>query len=126
MALNCPNLLILSINGALAHSDGISIVSREAYGSVYTYATTLSVSSACLLMFTTSSRLLTCITAAWPLRYSSIGQLYLVTTTWVFLFLFSGIMSRSVLLTVAAVIFAPCHILLSYKNAVRKTEKDNR
>ena len=59
MALNCPNLLILSINGALAHSDGISIVSREAYGSVYTYATTLSVSSACLLMFTTSSRLLT-------------------------------------------------------------------
>lgn len=43
-----------------------------------------------------------------------------------FLFLFSGIMSRSVLLTVAAVIFAPCHILLSYKNAVRKTEKDNR
>lgn len=31
-------------------------------------------------------------------------------------FLFSGIMSRSVLLTLAAVIFAPCHILISYKN----------
>ena len=33
------------------------------------------------------------------------------------IFLFSGIMSRSVLLLVSAVIFAPCHILISYKNA---------
>ncbi len=33
------------------------------------------------------------------------------------LFLFSGIMSRSVLLIVAATLFAPCHILISYKNA---------
>lgn len=33
------------------------------------------------------------------------------------IFLFSGIMSRSVLLTVSAVIFAPCHIFISYKNA---------
>lgn len=33
------------------------------------------------------------------------------------LFLFSGIMSRSVLLVIAALIFAPSHILLSYKNA---------
>ena len=33
------------------------------------------------------------------------------------LFLFSGIMSRSVLLILSAVIFAPCHILISYKNA---------
>jgi len=32
-------------------------------------------------------------------------------------FLFSGIMSRSVLLIVAAVFFAPAHILISYKNA---------
>lgn len=32
-------------------------------------------------------------------------------------FLFSGIMSRSVLLIVAAVLFAPVHILISYKNA---------
>lgn len=35
------------------------------------------------------------------------------------IFLFSGIMSRSVLLIIAAVIFAPCHILISYKNAAR-------
>ncbi len=33
------------------------------------------------------------------------------------IFLFSGSMSRSVLLIIAAVIFAPCHILISYKNA---------
>jgi hypothetical protein len=33
------------------------------------------------------------------------------------IFIFSGIMSRSVLLIIAAVIFAPSHILISYKNA---------
>jgi len=36
------------------------------------------------------------------------------------IFLFGGIMSRSVLLIVSAVIFAPCHILISYKNAEEK------
>ncbi len=35
------------------------------------------------------------------------------------IFLFSGITSRSVLLIFMAVIFAPCHILISYKNAAR-------
>ncbi|MBP1548213.1 MAG: hypothetical protein J6A37_16640 [Oscillospiraceae bacterium] len=34
------------------------------------------------------------------------------------LFLFSGIMSRSILLIIAAVLFAPTHILISYKNSV--------
>lgn len=33
------------------------------------------------------------------------------------LFLFSGIMSRSVLLIISAVLFAPSHIMISYKNA---------
>ena len=33
------------------------------------------------------------------------------------IFLFSGTMSRSILLVISAVIFAPCHILISYKNA---------
>ena len=33
------------------------------------------------------------------------------------MFLFSGLMCRSVLLTAAALIFAPSHIMLSYKNA---------
>ena len=32
-------------------------------------------------------------------------------------FLFSRIMSRSILLILAAIIFAPCHIMFSYKNA---------
>lgn len=36
------------------------------------------------------------------------------------LFLFSGIMIHSIPLIVAATIFAPCHILLSYKNAAAK------
>lgn len=34
------------------------------------------------------------------------------------IFLFSGIMLRNVPLIVAAAIFAPCHITISYKNAV--------
>lgn len=33
------------------------------------------------------------------------------------IFLFSGIMSRSVLLILSAIIFAPSHIMLSYRNA---------
>lgn len=35
-----------------------------------------------------------------------------------FIFLFSGIMSHSIFLLLAAIIFAPCHIIISYKNAV--------
>lgn len=38
------------------------------------------------------------------------------------IFLFSGIMTRSVLLTVAAVIFAPCHVLISYRNTLLKNK----
>lgn len=34
------------------------------------------------------------------------------------MFLFSGIISRSLLLTLSALLFAPSHILISYKNAV--------
>ena len=39
------------------------------------------------------------------------------------LFLFSGIMLRSVPLIVSALIFAPCHILISCKNAAAKKNK---
>lgn len=44
------------------------------------------------------------------------------------IFLSSGILSRSILLTAAAVIFAPCHILISCKNAapVNFREQMNR
>ena len=33
------------------------------------------------------------------------------------IFLFSGVMSRSILLIIATILFAPAHILISYKNA---------
>ena len=33
------------------------------------------------------------------------------------MFFFSGIMSRSVLLTIASLLFAPSHIMISYRNA---------
>lgn len=39
------------------------------------------------------------------------------------IFLFSGIMTCSVLLIIAGVIFTPCHILISYKNAVLSRKK---
>ena len=38
------------------------------------------------------------------------------------LFLFSGIMSRSVLLIISAVIFAPSHIAISYNNAKKSLD----
>ena len=34
------------------------------------------------------------------------------------IFLTSGILSRYILLIVTAIIFAPCHVIISYKNAV--------
>ena len=33
------------------------------------------------------------------------------------IFLFSGVMSRSILLIITSILFAPTHILISYKNA---------
>lgn len=34
------------------------------------------------------------------------------------IFIFGGIITRSILLLVFAIIFAPCHILISYKNSI--------
>lgn len=39
------------------------------------------------------------------------------------IFLFSGIICRYILLAIGALIFAPCHIIISYNNAVKS--KDN-
>lgn len=39
------------------------------------------------------------------------------------IFLFSGIISRYILLVIGALIFAPCHIIISYNNTVKS--KDN-
>ncbi len=41
-----------------------------------------------------------------------------------FVFLFSGIMIQSWLLTIAAVIFAPCHIMISYQNEKYRPKQD--
>ena len=49
------------------------------------------------------------------------------------IFLFSGVMSRSILLIIATILFAPAHILISYKNAkwvcqtlIRRGNEDDR
>ena len=38
------------------------------------------------------------------------------------IFLTSGSLSRYILLIVTAIIFAPCHVIISYKNAVLETK----
>ena len=38
------------------------------------------------------------------------------------IFLTSGILSRYILLIVTAIIFAPCHVIISYKNVVLETK----
>lgn len=50
-------------------------------------------------------------------RKSSLFRALVLSIIPSILFLFSGIMSRSVLLTLSAVLFAPAHIIISYKNA---------
>ena len=57
--------------------------------------------------------------AIWAIcfRKSSVFRALALSIIPSILFLFSGIMSRSILLTAAAVLFAPSHITLSYQNA---------
>lgn len=50
-------------------------------------------------------------------RKSSVFRALTLSVIPSLLFLFSGIMSRSILLTLSAILFAPAHILISYKNA---------
>ena len=58
-----------------------------------------------------------CVIWAICFRKSSVFKALALSIIPSVLFLFSGIMSRSVLLTIAAVLFAPSHILISYQNA---------
>lgn len=58
-----------------------------------------------------------CVIWAICFRKSSIFRALALSIIPSVLFLFSGIMSRSILLTIAAVLFAPSHIMLSYQNA---------
>ena len=58
-----------------------------------------------------------CVIWAVCFRKSSVFRALALSIIPSVLFLFSGIMSRSILMTIAAVLFAPSHILLSYQNA---------
>ena len=58
-----------------------------------------------------------CVIWAVCFRKSSVFRALALSIIPSVLFLFSGIMSRSILLTTAAVFFAPSHILISYQNA---------
>ena len=60
---------------------------------------------------------LCCVIWAVCFRKSSVFRALALSIIPSVLFLFSGIMSRSILLTIAAVLFAPSHILISYQNA---------
>lgn len=57
-----------------------------------------------------------CVIWAVCFRKSSVFRVLALSIIPSVLFLFSGIMSRSILLTIAAVLFAPSHILISYQN----------
>ena len=58
-----------------------------------------------------------CVIWAGCFRNSSVFRALALSIIPSVLFLFSGIMSRSILLTIAALLFAPSHIMLSYQNA---------
>lgn len=58
-----------------------------------------------------------CVIWAVCFRKSSVFRALVLSIIPSVLFLFSGIMSRSIFLTIAAVLFAPSHILISYQNA---------
>ena len=58
-----------------------------------------------------------CVLWAVCFRKSSVFRALALSIIPSVLFLFSGIMSRSILLTIAALLFAPSHIMLSYQNA---------
>ena len=57
-----------------------------------------------------------CVIWAVCFRKSSVFRALALSIIPSVLFLFSGIMSRSILLTIAAVLFAPSHIMISYQN----------
>ena len=58
-----------------------------------------------------------CVIWAVCFRKSSVFRALALSIIPSVLFLFSGITSRPILLTIAAVLFAPSHILISYQNA---------
>ena len=74
---------------------------------------------ACAVYLVVDAVLVTLYCVIWAVcfRKSSVFRALALSIIPSVLFLFSGIMSRSILLTIAAVLFAPSHILISYQNA---------
>lgn len=64
--------------------------------------------------------LIACYCLIWILRFRKNGLFRALALSILpsLVFLLSGILSRSLLLVLSSLIFAPCHILLSYKNAI--------
>lgn len=75
--------------------------------------------TALTLYLIVNSALLLCYCVIWIFCFRSKGVFKALALSVIpsAVFLFSGIISRSPLLIAAAVIFAPCHITISYKNA---------
>ena len=67
----------------------------------------------------TNSLLITLYCAIWIIcwKKTSVFRALALSVIPSAIFLFSGVMSRSVLLTLSALLFMPTHILISYKNA---------
>ncbi|HAY62917.1 MAG TPA: hypothetical protein DCX90_04790 [Ruminococcaceae bacterium] len=58
-------------------------------------------------------------------KSSSLFRALALSTLPSIMFLFSGIMSRSIPLIIASILFAPSHVLLSYKNAKLYSENSS-
>ena len=82
--------------------------------------------AACTLYRAAGTVLVLCYCVVWAacFRKNSLFRALALSVLPSVLFLFSGLIRRSVLLTIAALLFAPCHILLSYKNAAAQRGKE--
>lgn len=72
-----------------------------------------------ILYLAANSVLLLCYCAVWVVcfKLDSVFRALALSVIPSVMFIFSGLISRSFLLIAAALVFAPCHIAISYKNA---------
>ena len=132
-------LMIPNIIFAIKHKDGFSNLYKNKivelleqigrYGCIVTMAVNMPFSSFgftsdeafAIYLIVDSALILTyCLIWAICFRQDSVFRALSLSIIPSVVFLFSGTMSRSVLLTIMAAIFAPSHILVSYKNATAK------
>ncbi|MGN1195390.1 MAG: hypothetical protein ACI4SB_07885 [Acutalibacteraceae bacterium] len=78
------------------------------------------------LIVNTALVLAYCITWAVLFNKPSVMRAVILSVLPSAVFLISAILSRSVLLLASAVIFAPCHVLLSVKNALAADKPEDR